>query len=244
MPRYGDDLAYIHDVGFGGFVERATPGLLAILRRHGIRGGRVVDLGCGTGIWAQALADRGYSVHGIDLSSAMIRRCRERVPEGTFRRASFFDAPVPSCRAVTSLGECLSYRLDDANTVRTRRALFRRVYGALPPGGLFICDVSTPGIGVRAGETSQRHWLGKDWAICVTYTCDEGKRRFERDIVTFRKKAGGGYARSREIHRIRLFPPREFAGELRRVGFRVTTSRRYGALMLGPGHRAFIARKP
>ena len=53
---YGEDLAYIHDVGFGDFALGAAPGMLEILRRSGIRGALVVDLGCGSGLWARELA--------------------------------------------------------------------------------------------------------------------------------------------------------------------------------------------
>jgi hypothetical protein len=47
---YGADLASIHDAGFGDFAHEAAPWLPALLRRRGIAGGRVGDLGCGSGI--------------------------------------------------------------------------------------------------------------------------------------------------------------------------------------------------
>ena len=47
MKAYKQDLAYIHDIGFGGFAERAAPALRDILQRGGITDGLVVDLGCG-----------------------------------------------------------------------------------------------------------------------------------------------------------------------------------------------------
>lgn len=49
MDAYQEDLAYVHDVGFTTFVRGAAPGILEILRRQGIRGGLVIDLGCGIG---------------------------------------------------------------------------------------------------------------------------------------------------------------------------------------------------
>lgn len=45
MRCYRSDLAYIYDAGFGDFARNATPELLAILRRAGIRRGLVVDMG-------------------------------------------------------------------------------------------------------------------------------------------------------------------------------------------------------
>ena len=59
-PSYGDDLAYIHDVGFGSFARHASRRLLAELRRLKLREGRVIELGCGSGITSAALAKAGY----------------------------------------------------------------------------------------------------------------------------------------------------------------------------------------
>jgi trans-aconitate methyltransferase len=59
MKGYREDLAYIHDQGFGDFARKAAPGLLAMLRRGGIRSGLVVDLGCGPGHWARELLRKG-----------------------------------------------------------------------------------------------------------------------------------------------------------------------------------------
>jgi len=57
MKGYGEDLAYVHDAGFTGYCLNAAPGLLRALKRNGITGGLVVDLGCGSGRWARALLD-------------------------------------------------------------------------------------------------------------------------------------------------------------------------------------------
>jgi SAM-dependent methyltransferase len=142
---YGEDLAYIHDVGFGDFALGSAPGMLEILGRSGIRGGLVVDLGCGSGLWARELARAGYSVLGIDISEAMISIARSRVPEAEFRVASVFDAEIPPCEAVTSVGEVFNYLFDPHNDTQTLARLFQRVYEALAPGGLFLFDVAEPG---------------------------------------------------------------------------------------------------
>ncbi|PLZ05962.1 class I SAM-dependent methyltransferase [Fischerella thermalis WC542] len=60
-----EDLGYIHDVGFGAFSSESAPGLLEILHQKGINKGLVVDLGCGSGIWAKALTQAGYDVLGV-----------------------------------------------------------------------------------------------------------------------------------------------------------------------------------
>ena len=45
---------------------------------------RVVDVASGTGLVAAALAERGCSVTGADVSEAMCGKARERVPSGSF----------------------------------------------------------------------------------------------------------------------------------------------------------------
>ena len=56
---YREDLAYIHDVGHADFALRSAPGILEILRESGLRDGLVVDLGCGSGLWARKLLQAG-----------------------------------------------------------------------------------------------------------------------------------------------------------------------------------------
>src|SRR5262249_54099196 len=100
---YGDDLAYTHDVGHGDFARRAAPGVLALLTRSGITGGLVVDLGCGSGIWARILTNAGYDVLGVDYSAAMIALARRHAPKAKFCHGSYLDADLPPCDAVTSI---------------------------------------------------------------------------------------------------------------------------------------------
>src|SRR2546426_7956737 len=117
VEAYNSDLAYIHDAGFGDFAKNSAPGLLQILHNSGLASGLVVDLGCGSGIWAAELSRAGYDVLGIDISQAMIDIARKRVPRGEFRTGSLLRAKLPRCDAVTALGECFNYLFDESNTL-------------------------------------------------------------------------------------------------------------------------------
>src|SRR5918998_3324892 len=110
---YREDLAYIHDVGHADFALESAPGILEILDQSRIPEGLVVDLGCGSGLWARELVDAGYRVLGIDISEAMVEISRRRVPEAEFRVGSLFDADIPPCRAVTAISEVLNYLFDE-----------------------------------------------------------------------------------------------------------------------------------
>ncbi len=257
---YGADLAYIHDVGHGDFARRAAPALLKMFRAAGITRGLVVDLGCGSGIWARELTDAGHDVLGIDQSPEMLRIARRRAPKASFVRGSFLDAKLPECAAVTALGEVFSYLFDESNDAGSLSVLFRRVHRALRPGGLFVFDVATPGRGGGRGKR-QRHVQGDDWTVLLeTEETKTGPvpvfRRHEtgtgpvflggvltRRIVSFRK-LGRLYRRDEEVHRLRLYRPRDVAAALRRAGFNVRVLRCYGEITFPAGWAAFAARKP
>ena len=238
---YGKDLAYIHDTGHGDFARRAAPTILKMLREAGIDDGLIIDLGCGSGIFARAATDAGYDLLGIDQSGQMLRIARRRAPRARFRRASLFDAGLPPCAAVTALGECFNYLFDAADRRRALPRLFKRIHDALQPGGLLIFDIATPGRGGGSGKR-QKNLHGRDWAILLEAEEDARGRTLTRRMVSFRR-VGSLYRRSEEVHRLRLYRPEEITRELRRAGFDVRELHGYGPVRLPSGWVALVARK-
>ena len=239
---YGDDLAYIHDAGFGHFARAGARALVDLVRRAGTTGGLVVDLGCGSGIGAQELCAAGFDVLGIDQSEAMIALARQRAPTATFRAGSFLTADLPPCVAVTAVGECFSYLFDRGNTDQRLTRLFRRIHAALRPGGVLLFDVVGPGR-VRGTSPQKGYWEGDGWAVFVELEEDRERRLLTRRITSFRR-VGELYRRDEEVHRQRLFRRPELARQLREVGFRVRTLAGYGDLPFRRGQIGFLARKP
>ena len=239
---YGEDLAYIHDVGHADFALDSAPGILKLLGRSGIGDGLVVDLGCGSGLLGRELIDAGYGVFGVDISEAMIELARRRAPEAGFAVGSLFEVEIPRCRAVTAISEVLNYLFDAENEERGLGRVFRRVHEAIDPGGVFIFDALGPGQ-VPAGARAKGFAVGEDWAVLSEREEDHERGTMERRIVSFRK-VGECYRRIDEVHRVRLYDPAELAAELENAGFLVRTMRSYGDLPLSEGHTAFVAQKP
>jgi SAM-dependent methyltransferase len=238
---YRNDLAYIHDAGFGHFARSAAPILLDALKRSGFDDGLVVELGCGSGILSELVADAGYDVLGIDISQAMIELAQKRVPHGQFRTESLLTAQIPACVAVAAVGECLNYLFDAGHSRAKLKALFRTIHQALAPGGLFLGDIAEPGR-VPGGAT-KNFWKGDDWVILVTSREHPRRQRLTREITTFRR-VGDSYRREHEVHHQRLLPQSEVTRNLEQTGFRSRVLSGYGPLRFGPGHWGFLARKP
>ncbi len=236
-PFYARDLAHVHDAGFGDFARDAAPGLLHRLRRAGIRDGLVVDLGCGSGIWARALLDAGHDVLGVDVSADLLALARRRAPEARFVRGSAYDVDLPPCAAVTALGEVLNYGAPP----RGLRRVLRRVHAALEPGGLLIFDVAGPG---RAGARPRRTWHEDDgWLLCVEVAEDRGRRELTREIAVFRR-SGRAWRRSDEVHRLRLFGRGTVLAELAAAGFAAEALGGYGRRPRFPAGWAGFAATP
>ncbi|MFG0256992.1 MAG: class I SAM-dependent methyltransferase [Phycisphaerales bacterium JB043] len=240
MAFYGDDLTFVHDAGFTGYVRGAMGGLLAMLRERGINDGLVVDLGCGGGVWAGELVDHGYDAHGVDISEAMIELCKTRVdaPPGrrvSFECASLHHVELPRCRAVTAIGECLNYVASE-DAVGGVGALFGKIHDALEPGGFLAFDALLPGCGDKRVGLS-----GDDWAIISENSEDAQKGEYTRRITTFRRdEATELYRRAEEMHRLRLIARDELVRLMESAGFDVETGTRYGEFEIPPGRAVFI----
>lgn len=239
---YKEDLAYIHDVGYRDYALKSAPGILNILAQNNIQEGLVVDLGCGSGLSALEFTKAHYRVLGVDISESMIAIARTRAPDAEFRVGSLFKTDIPSCNAVTSIGECLNYLFDADNNFQMLVQLFDRIYNALAPGGVFIFDIAEPGQ-VMSGTTVKGFTEGKDWIVLVEKEEDRELSTLTRRIITLRK-AGEHYRRDNEVHHLHLFEGTDIAEKLRRVGFQVQIMRSYGQYELPKAHAAIVARKP
>ena len=236
---YDVDLAYIHDTGYGNFARNSAPGVLKIISQCADASRRVVDLGCGSGIWARALVDAGYEVVGVDVSAPMIEIARQRVPQAAFHVGSFVDFAIPQCRAITALGEVFNYLFDPSNSLATLRRVCQRVFEALIPGGVLIFDIAEPG---RCSDLKQAFKEGADWACLLELLHDESQQQLARRIVTFRK-VGDSYRRHEETHRQQLYERAAAAEILRNVGFQCEMVSSYGASAFPAGVIGFVARK-
>lgn len=71
---------------WAGNEEQQAPTYEEAIRRVGFGAQqRVLEVGCGTGVFLRAVADRGAFAHGIDASPALVGLARERVPEADVR---------------------------------------------------------------------------------------------------------------------------------------------------------------
>lgn len=98
----------------------------------------VLDIGCGTGHYAGALAKDGFDATGIDLDPAMVAYARKHYPAATFHTLDM--------RAITTLGGAFAAAFCIGNTAaHLPHAAFSRflddVRKAVRPGGAWVLQV-------------------------------------------------------------------------------------------------------
>jgi SAM-dependent methyltransferase len=175
-PYYRADLARIHHLGFGFHAEACAPGILALLEP--VRGGLVVELGCGSGLLTRHLVDAGHAVGAQEIRQLVLP-----------------DDPIPEADAIVSVGHALSY-LPTADAID--RALISAA-GSLRPGGVFaidLCDLTY----VEAQHVPDvKTWIEDDWAL-ITRRSAPTPDTFIREMTMFTRNDDATWRRDDERH--------------------------------------------
>lgn len=97
-----DELAdtYAEDVETNGYnADIEFPGTTSLI--PDVNGKRILDAGCGTGVYTEWLLDHGAEVVGVDASEEMLKHATERVGD----RAEFYQADLGSSFDFAANGE-------------------------------------------------------------------------------------------------------------------------------------------
>jgi SAM-dependent methyltransferase len=138
---YGDGFADVYDEWYTDVTDvGATVALMVELAGAG---GRVLELGVGTGRLAVPMADAGLDVVGIDSSEAMLAKLSERDPARTVDAVCgdiTGDLPVGPFDVVLVAYNTIFNLLGEHDQPR----LFRRVAELLASGGAFVVEAFVP----------------------------------------------------------------------------------------------------
>jgi SAM-dependent methyltransferase len=232
MSYYSRDLALVHARGFGQHADRCAPGILELLSP--VRGGLVLELGCGSGALTRHLLAAGHRVIATDASADMLSLARAELGEGTdLRLVTLPGDPLPAADAIVSVGHVISY-LPDAAAVE---AALVSMAGALRPGGVLAVDICDLEFGrLRAGMDNVGR-TGPDWAVITEFSAPTPDR-YIRDITTFVPDGAGAWRRSGERHENVLVETSLIPALLARHGVQATVGTRFGDAELPPGMRA------
>lgn len=106
---------------------------------------RLLDVGCGPGLYAQRLARRGFAVTGLDISRRSIEFAKEQAQQQgldiQYRVQNYLEWQPEAASADAAVMIYCDY---GALPPAGRRKVMEAVHTALAPGGRFFLDVFTP----------------------------------------------------------------------------------------------------
>jgi SAM-dependent methyltransferase len=237
MPYFARDLAVVHAKGFGKHADRCAPGILELLAP--VRGGVILELGCGSGALTAYLLAAGHRVIATDASPAMVELARATLgPDADVRRLTLPDDPLPAADALVSVGHAISYLPAAAAVDRALVAMA----DALRPGGVLAIDICDLSFGeFRATDDSVAR-VGPDWAVLTRFSVP-APEVFIRDITTFVPDGHGAWRRDDERHENVLVDTSGIPALLAGHGVTATLGTAFGAAELPPGLIAVTGRR-
>jgi len=172
---------------------------------------RVLELGCGTASMLSALPKR-WELWGIDLSLAMLRRARQKVPRGHFSRQDMTRFRLPVKFNVIL---CVLDSLNHITTFAGWRRVFQSVREHLVDGGVFIFDVYTIGkLRSLATDGPFFNRIGRDYfMVAGSYN---GGGLLNCDVKIFRGAGDGLYRLVETTVAERAYPLARIRRALRR----------------------------
>lgn len=183
---YGDGFADVYDDWYADITDvEATTTTLTELAA----GGRVLELGIGTGRLALPLAAGGVDVHGVDSSAAMLDRLR--VKSGADRvRAVVGDMVDGLPDGPFSLVFVAYNTFFSLLSSERQEACFAAVTSRLSPGGVFAIEAFVPDPGHASASSVTVRSVHVDRVVLSVSSADPDAQRAEGQYIDI-TEAGG-----------------------------------------------------
>ncbi len=191
--------------------------IISLLNKFAPNTSNMLELGCGTGLHAVNLAEKGYHITGVDQSQEMINVAQERIktlPNSISNLLNFNIGDIRnysnnnSFDVALSLFHVVSYQTSNSDLNQSFDTVFRH----LKPGGIFIFDCWY-GPAVISEKPYKRNKMFEDDKIIINRqampNCRPDKNQVDVHFdIKITNKQTGESENIKEIHKMRyLFNP-------------------------------------
>lgn len=205
----------------------------------------VLDIGCGTGMHAKYLSERGYSVTGIDRDTDMIRIAMKNAPKAEFIKADmrFFSAKR-KFDAILCVSCTINYNTKMEDVYRT----LKNANSMLTEGGLIIIEIYFGSGYLKKHPILYRfNSEGKRYVFSVFRTSHLKGRVFSTDVFAF-VNSGGKIKKKFYNEKIAEFSNSEIKNAMKKAGFRCYLyerykTKRYSLFKRNRGYPVFVGKK-
>jgi SAM-dependent methyltransferase len=134
------------------------------LSRMATAGGPVLEIGSGTGRLLREALGRGVDAWGLDVSPAMVERCRAQLPPGARDRVSVADAVSMRLGRRFALVAAPFRVLSHVASIEDQLRLLDTVHEHLVPGGTFVFDLYVPNLKLLLEGMRETADFDGEWA--------------------------------------------------------------------------------
>lgn len=212
--------------------EVILPGAMQLLAANA--GERILDLGCGQGVFCRQLAAAGVRVTGVDLSSELIARARRYEIENPLNRhtSTFIDYRVEDACALPADLRTGSYdgavSILSAGNMESIDGFFEGAAQAVKKGGRLVVVIMHPCFRIPR----QSHWQYDEAKKLLYRRIDRYLSSLAIPIITHPGKRDSSYTTM--FHR----PLHEIAGSASRAGWMITALEEWTSNRRSVGARA------
>jgi SAM-dependent methyltransferase len=123
--------------------------LVELFLKHVPKGGKIVDLGCGTGRWARTFIDKGYDVIALDGAENMVALAKKQfgVTAKLCLYEDFLLSETEQADAIWAMSSLVHYPPE------ALQVILRHIARSLKVGGVLYTSFKPKGFGHRAGDT-------------------------------------------------------------------------------------------
>jgi len=227
MNQFGDLYSQYYDLLYQDKNYSAEADYIdSLIKDHSQNVKTILDLGCGTGKHDVLLCDKGYTVHGVDISKEMLEvaesRRKDKKDKLTFSQSDITQLHLnQKFDTVVSLFHVMSYQ----NTNAALDKVFANVRDHLNEDGLFIFDFwYGPAVLTDLPKTTIKRL--EDESIKVTRIA-ESKLQAQLNTVDVNfdvfveNKKDGSSIEKKEIHTMRYFFDTELEMLCKKHGFNI-----------------------
>ena len=161
--------------------------LLRLIQRTGIAIDGILDVGCGTGQFTQALHQMGYRIAGCDPSRAMLQVAQQNFPHLHFyidQLPELRSTPAGYYNVMVSLFDTINYLPDTQSLQETLQTIYQK----LASPGIFIFDAVSP-------------------TLCETHFHQVIEKEVLNDLYAYERYSFFDRKQLKQINEIKLFTP-------------------------------------
>jgi 2-polyprenyl-3-methyl-5-hydroxy-6-metoxy-1,4-benzoquinol methylase len=202
--------------------EEITNSFYRSIRRvvRGVGKDLVLDLGCGTGLLTEQLAQHPCRIRAVDQSVPMLRAARARC-KAVGSRVEFERGDITALNgsglaaAAFACGDIVNHFPND----QVVASFFRSVYEHLQEGGVFVFDALSEW-GFRTYWSDRTYYMsGKHGDLVMECNWDPNEKIGTADIIVFARVGSQRYTRRRTRLHERLIDQHQMRRMLRTAGF-------------------------